>query len=218
LKSNKDELYFKLGAIGFRVTSAIRKNNLKEIDIEKTLIESLYHIDTDGRLLGLLLSWLGVHGPHVIADKFFNEYSNAKEYLGESPWFSGICSYMFKLKDHRFKKGIKKLKSPHSFALRDQSTLIKIKGAVDFLLDVNIQVPNSAIRIREQDVFTVEQLVKANHQYRNRCIFGANWRAEIVTTIQKGASNPNQVAKLLGIARSRVGVVFKEYMLVRDFI
>jgi hypothetical protein len=218
LKNNKDELYLKLGTIGFRVTSPLKRNSLNEIDIEKTLVESLYNIDTDGRLLSLILSWLKVHGSHVIADKFFNEYSNAKEYLGESPWFSGICSYMFKLKDHRFKKGLRKLKYPHSFGLRDQSSLIKIKGAVAFLQDMGIQVPNSALRIREEDIFTVEQLVKVNLQYRNRCIFGANWRAEIVTSIQNGARNPNQVAKLLGIARSRVGIVFKEYMLVREFI
>lgn len=218
MKSNKDELYFKLESIGFRVTNAAVKNRPEEIDIEKTLVESLYHIDTDGRLLSLILSWLTVHGSHLMADKFFKEYSDAKEFLGESPWFGAVCSYMFKLKDHRFKKGVKKLKSPHSFAFRDQSSLIKIKGSVDFLSDINILVPNSAIRIREEDVLTVEELVKANHQYRNRYIFGANWRAEIFTSIQNGAHNPNQVAKLLGIARSRVGIVFKEYMQVRDFI
>jgi hypothetical protein len=74
------------------------------------------------------------------------------------------------------------------------------------------------LRIRESDVFSVDELVKANRQYRNRYIFGANWRAEIITSIQNGAQNPNQVSKLLGIARSRVGIVFKEYSLIKKYI
>ncbi len=214
----KEELYLKLELIGFRVTNNGKNIVKSEVDIEKTLVEALYHIDSDGRLLSLMLSWMKIHGAHVIADKFFKEYSDSKEYLGESPWFSAICAYMYSLKDHRFKKGVAKLKKAHFFGNRDQSSLIKLKGAVDFFKNIGVLVPNSALRLRDQDVLSVEELVKINHQYRNRYIFGANWRAEIITSIQNGAHNPNQVAKLLGIARSRVGIVFKEYMQVREFI
>jgi hypothetical protein len=217
---NKDELYSKLEKIGFRVTATGNKrlSSKEDLDIEKIFIEALYQIDSDGRLLGLLFSWLSVHGSHLIADKFFKEYEDAKKFLGESPWFNAVCSFMMSQKDHRFKKGALKLKKSHSFGNRDQDTLIKLKGSVDFLADVGIQVPISALRIREQDVFSIEELVKSNLQYRNRYVFGANWRAEIITSIQNGAHNANQVAKHLGIAPSRVGIVFKEYMQVRDLI
>ena len=216
--SNKDELYIELESIGFRVTSS-RAHHLNEVpDIERTLIKAIYQIDEDGRLLGLIFSWLEVHGEHLMADKFFKEYEEAKKYLGESPWFSGICAFLFERKDHRFKKGVKKLKKIHSFGNRDQSSLIKLKGSIKFLEDIGILVPSSSFRVRHQDVLTVDELVKSNLQYRNRYIYGANWRAEIITLIQKGAQNPNQISKLLGIARSRVGIVFKEYMLVKDLI
>lgn len=216
--TNKDELFKELEAIGFRVTSASSYKLQGIPDIERTLIKSLYHVDSEGRLLGLILTWLQVHGTHLIADKFFKEYEEARKYLGETPWFNGVCAYMYSEKDHRFKKGAKKLKKTHSFGNRDQASLIKLKGSVNFLEEVGILVPLTALRIREQDVMTVDELVKSNNQYRNRYIYGANWRAEIITLIQRGAQNPNQISKLLGIARSRVGIVFKEYMLIKDFI
>lgn len=216
--SNIDEIFRDLDAIGFRVTYSGIPKLSEAPDIEKTLVKALYHIDDEGRLLSLIITWLKIHGTHLIADKLFKEYDAAKEYLGETPWFSGICSYMYSQKDHRFKKGVKKLKKPHHLGNRDQSILIKLKGAVDFLDEVGILASESSLRIRESDVLSVDELVKGNRQYRNRYIFGANWRAEIITSIQNGAQNPSQVSKLLGIARSRVGIVFKEYSLVKKYI
>lgn len=213
--SNKDDLYRDLETIGLRVSSSTARRLDFSADIERTIIKSLYHIDSDGRLFGLIFSWLKIHGSHLIADKLFKEYEEAKKYLGETPWFAGVCSYMNDQKDIRFKKGIKKTKKIHFLGNRDQSTLIKLKGSVKFLENVSIVAPTSALRIREQDVVPQSELVKINRQYRNRFIYGANWRAEIITSIQNGAENPNQISKLLGIARSRVGVVFKEYMLVK---
>jgi hypothetical protein len=215
---NIDELFRDLEAIGLRVTYSKVPKLSGEPDIEKTIVRALYHIDDEGRLLGLIISWLKVHGTHLIADKLFKEYDSAKRYLGETPWFNGICSYLLLQKDHRFKKGVLKLKKTHHLGNRDQSSLIKLKGAIDFLEEVGILAAESSLRIRESDVFSVDELVKSNRQYRNRYIFGANWRAEIITSIQNGAQNPNQVSKLLGIARSRVGIVFKEYSLIKKYI
>lgn len=216
--SNINELFRDLEAIGFRVTYSSVPKLSEEPDIERTIVKSLYHIDEEGRLLGLIITWLKIHGTHLMADKLFKEYDTAKEYLGETPWFSGICSFMYSQKDHRFKKGVVKLKKVHHLGNRDQSSLIKLKGAIDFLEVVGILAAESSLRIRESDIFSVDELVKANRQYRNRYIFGANWRAEIITSIQNGAQNPNQVSKLLGIARSRVGIVFKEYSLIKKYI
>ncbi len=212
-----DELYSNLDQIGFRVTHGpVRK--IVTPDIERTLIQACYYIDDDGRLLGLILSWLKIHGSHVIADKFLKEYEQAKKYLGETPWVSGLCAYMESLKDHRFKKGIKGLKVHHHLGNTDQSTLVSIKGSEKVFENVGIIVPQSAIRIRAKDIVNPEDLIKSNLQYRNRYAFGANWRAEIITSIQNGANSPAQVARMLGIAKSRVGIVFKEYMQVREFI
>jgi len=217
-KLNLDDLYIELESIGFRVVNSKKSKNKSNLDIEKIIIKSIYFIDEDSRMLSLLFSWLKIHGTHLIADKLFKEYNEAKKYLGDSPWFNAICAFMYNEKDIRFKKGVKKLKKNYSLGNRDQSSLIKIKGSVDYLEEIGILVPLSAIRIREQDVLSISELVMLNSQYRNRYIYGANWRAEIITRIQMGAENPNQISKILGIARSRVGIVFKEYMLVKDLI
>jgi hypothetical protein len=216
--SNINEIFRDLEAIGFRVTYSSVPKLSEEPDIERTIVKSLYHIDEEGRLLGLIITWLKIHGTHLMADKLFKEYDAAKEYLGETPWFSGICSFMYSQKDHRFKKGVVKLKKPHHLGNRDQSSLVKLKGPIEFLESVGILAAETSLRIRESDVLTVDELVRTNRQYRNRYIFGANWRAEIITSIQNGAQNPNQVSKLLGIARSRVGIVFKEYSLIKKYI
>jgi len=210
-----DALYSDLVEIGFRVTHGPVEVRERTADIERTLIQACYHIDEDGRLLGLLLSWLKIHGAHVFPDKFLREYEQAKKYLGETPWVSGLCAYMDSIKDPRFKKGIQKRKVPHHLGNTDQSSLVALKGAEECFESVGIIVPRSSIRIREKDILSSEELIARNRQYRNRYAFGANWRAEIITAIQDGAETPAQVAKLLGIAKSRVGVVFKEFMQVR---
>ena len=215
--NNQKNLYAKLDFIGLRVSHNERLSKGEVPDIEHTLIEACYEVDRDGRLLGLLFSWMMIHGDHLIADKFFKEYKNAKKYLGESPWFYALCAFRHHQKDHRFKKGLVKLKAPHYFGGPNQSSLIKLKGSVDYLQKLNIFVAPSSLRIRESDVLSQEELVKTNEQYRNRYIWGANWRAEIIGLIRKGAKTPGEIAKTLGLARSRVGIVFKEYMMVKRF-
>jgi hypothetical protein len=220
LEREMNIIYEEMSYIGFRVnfTKYKKENSSITPDIERTLVKILYRIDFDGRLLGLLFSWVEVHGSHIVADKLFKEYQLAKKINGESPWFVALCAYLENKKDHRFKKGIKKLRPIHHFGNRDQTNLVKLKGSVKVFEDVGIFVPQSAFRIREKDVMSTNELIKNNHQYKNRFIYGANWRSEIITTIQKGAINPNQVSKMLGIARSRVGVVFYEYMMIKNII
>lgn len=215
---NSNELYSNLSAIGIRVDFDYKDRSKVVPDIEQTLIRACYEIDNDGRMLGLLFSWLKVHGHHLTADKFFKEYSIAKKYLGESPWFHAICAYRYHLKDHRFKKGVLKLKIAHHFGNRDQTSLIKLKGAVNYLEAINVFVPSSALRIRESDVLTPEELIERNLQYRNRYIWGANWRAEIITLIFSGVKTSGEIAKRLGLAKSRVSIVYKECMAVRKFL
>jgi hypothetical protein len=214
--NNREELYNKLATIGFRVNTT--KKLKKIIDIEELLVVAIYEVDNDSRMIGLVFSWLKIHHKHIFADKFFRSYDNAKKYLGHSPWFHAVCAYLMHLKDNRFKKGLIKQKTPKYVGDRDQNIAIKRKGAIEYLQKVNILIPNGNLRIRDEDVLTVDELVSKNMQYRNRLIFGANWRSEIITAIMNGAKNANQVAKKLGINRTRVGIVFKEYQTISNHL
>ncbi|MBF0209003.1 MAG: hypothetical protein HQK53_19250 [Oligoflexia bacterium] len=217
-KNIQNNLYAELEFVGFRVSHSEQLPMGEIPDIEHVIIKACYEVDKDGRILGLLLSWLMVHGSHIIADKLFKEYEMAKKYLGECPWFYAICAFRSHLKDHRFKKGLVKLKNPHYFGGASQSSLIRIKGCIDYLEKLNIFVATTSLRIREEDVLTIDELLKKNEQYRNRYIWGVNWRAEIIGLVLLGAKTPGEIAKRLGLARSRVGIVFKEYTLIKRFM
>ena len=213
---NLNQVFQQLSGIGFRVS--FQGKALKEFDIEQALVEALYFIDQEGRLLSLILSWLTHHGAYLNVDKFFREYEKGIKYRGETPWFSGICAFMLYKRDHRFKKGVTKISPVHHIGGRNQNSLIKMKGAVSYFKDIGLLVAESSLRIREEDILGPAELISQNRQYRNRHLFGANWRADIITVIQEGAENANQVAKKLGLQRSRVGIVFKEYLLVESFL
>ena len=207
-------LYDKLSEIGFRVTS---KQKLDEfVDIEKTILEALYEVDSDSRLLGLLFSWASVHGEHLIADKLLKYYDNKKEHLGECPWVSAICAYLVHRKKHKFKKGIIKFKSEVWIGGRKMAVSLKMDGAINYLKELNIMIPSKHLRLRESDILMVKELIKTNTQYKNRFIYGANWRSEIITAIERGINNPYKISKELKIGYSRVWTVFNEYQLATN--
>jgi hypothetical protein len=60
-----------------------------------------------------------------------------------------------------------------------------------------------------------EELLKINLQFRNRLIYGANWRADIITAIQMGIDNPNKIKELIGCSYEPANRIFKEYSMAR---
>lgn len=205
-------LYSKLQKIGIRVTSNSHKEDC--VDIEKTIVDALYEIDKDSRLLGLLLSWIEIHGQHLVADKLIKYYTRGITYRGECPWIVAIGAFLVHKKDYRFKKLVKKLDSELWQGGIPQATALKMDGAVEYLEPCNILIPKKHLRIRYSDILTKEELIKINQQYANRFKYGANWRSEIITLMEKGLETPYQIAKDLGISPSRVSLVFNEFKLV----
>lgn len=219
MKARDVDLYSKLSYIGIRVISqSISKKNTEQPDIEETLIESLYSIDLDSRILSLILSWAKVHHKRILADKFFRTYEGYAKIKGKTPWFEAFCAFVFHLKDHRFKKGVNKVNPKKYLGNRNQDLNIKRKGAIEYLSSINVLIPNGSIRIRPSDILTPLELSKKNSQYRNRLVFGSNWRAEVFGLMKAGAVNPNQVAVKLGLNRSRVSEIFKDIKIVESFL
>ena len=56
-----------------------------------------------------------------------------------------------------------------------------------------------------------ELLAQRNPQYRNRLIIGPNWRADIITEIERGAKNPNQISKKLNCSYESAHRVWNDY-------
>ena len=62
-------------------------------------------------------------------------------------------------------------------------------------------------------MLTTERLIQKNLQYRNRLLFGASWRADIITAIQMGMKTPYEISKKIGCSYEPAYRIFKEYAL-----
>lgn len=209
-----NDLYSKLSAIGFRISSEARITGNDVPDFEETIIEACYEVDKDSRMLGLLFSWGIIHGQYIILEKFLKYYNEGIKYRGTCPWIAAFCAHMASHGVNKFKKGIEVFKEEIWMSGRKEKSLLKIKGAIPYLLELNIHVPTSYVEIREQDVLTPKELLRKNPQYKNRYTYGANWRADIVWEIEKGAENANKISKYLRVRYPTVLSIFKEYKLL----
>ncbi|MGB0452641.1 MAG: hypothetical protein ACPGJV_02920 [Bacteriovoracaceae bacterium] len=208
-------LYSKLSSIGFLVSSSKRESETN--DIENVLLDALYEVDNDSRMLSLIFSWASIHGDYIIADKFFRAYKERVKYLGECPWFNALCAFLVHSKNHKFKKGLIKQKKETWVGDRVSESSRKLHGTIDYLEALNIIVPKKFIRIRESDCLSREDLINQNIQYRYRYLYGVNWRSEIIYAIHRGLDNPNKISKDLGLSYSNVCSVFKDFKLVKQF-
>ncbi len=116
-----------------------------------------------------------------------------------SQWLVALAICAANLGFHQWKRFLKKQKG--ELALVDISlakSSIAMKGAEPNLSKYGFSVPADSIRIRAIYVLSSEKLVKKNRQYRNRLLYGACWRADIITAIEKEIKNPYKISKTLG--------------------
>lgn len=200
-----------LSKIGFRISS----NNLDNrgiyfIDIEETIIKALYEAKNDGRLLSLIFSWQNVNGQYLITEKFFKLRDLYQKIIGPNHLINAFCAYSVHIGFHKYKKGSIRLKK-EQFLLREAPAAIKSSGAVSWLKEINILCPNSHFVLKIESVMPPSELVKYNLQFKNRLIYGANWRADIITAIQMGIENPSKIKDLIGCSYEPANRIFKEY-------
>lgn len=185
-----------------------KKQNLKSwIDIENTLHEACLEIPKDSRLFSLICSWVSVHGDYVIIEKLMK--LQKKNY---SSWLIAVAICASNLGFHQWKRLIKK--QPKETSLIDNElalSSIQLKGEEPHFRKYGFLIPKGSIRIRTSDTSTRERLVKKNSQYRNRFLFGASWRADIVTAIEKGIKTPYAISKTIGCSYEPAYRIFKEY-------
>lgn len=184
-------------------------------DIEETIVDACYQIDDDSRMMSLLFSWVQVHGKYILADKLIKRYWTVCEIRGECHWFYALCAFAKENKIHKLSKEAKKQASP-VYLQRIPKSAVKMKGPIPYLKDINIFIPQGSIRLRETDVLGIKGLAKRNIQFRNRVLFGANWRADIITALQWGLGNPYQISKKLNCSYESVYRITKEYNLIKE--
>lgn len=211
---NNLNLEDKLNRIGVRITggTGARPKKTDWIDIERVLYESTLEVGNDGRLFMLLLGWVEIHGSHVVIEKLM-KYQKEKF----SPWLVALAIYAVNKSHFMWKPLVIKMPEKYflgSLALARQQ--IKFKGEYEIFTEKNFLIAKDSIRIRERDVLSVKELISRNTQYKNRFIYGSNWRADIITAIDKGFDNPYQIAKVLGCSYPSALKISKDYKMANQ--
>lgn len=201
------ELNQKLMELGVRLSgkNAPKSKKAEWLDIEETLHEATFHVS--GRLFSLLCSWVKVHGEQVITHKLM--YLQKEKF---SPWLVALAIYAANNKLHVWKGLIEETGQEYAVSeLKIAKQAISFKGEETGFRDYGFLIPKGSLRIRENDIFTVKELAKSNRQYKNRLIYGANRRADIITAIELGCKNPFQVSKKVGCNYATAHKVFNNY-------
>lgn len=192
------------------------KKAIKNFDIEQVLLDAAGQIPNDGRLASLLFSWIKVHARHVIVEKL-------RKILRKSPdenkplAISTLAAYAVEEGEHKWKKLIyPKYKDEYLFNSKSAQSAVKLKGAELWAKNYGILIASGSIRIRVDDIMSVEQLAGYNKQYCNRLLFGASWRADIITAIQRGANTATEIMKQVGCSYEPAHRIRHEYLLAKQ--
>ena len=210
----------KLRSIGFRIGFKGEDvdpmiNSSLDYDIEETLLLSIYESENDGRILRIVLGWIKVHGDRVLLEKFFKKAKIFEATRGEAFMMPLIIGAAVVYGHIGWKKWLKTNPSKPFYPGSPNvvKSSISHKGANPQFQKIGILIPNGFLGMKEGDVFTIEELVASNVQYKNRYIYGTNWRADIITAIQCGLTNAFQISKKIGCSYEPAYRVSKEYLI-----
>jgi len=217
---NKLPLNQKLKLIGFRIGFSEKEASIAHLtpfdfDIEETLIQAIREAKNDFRLLGLLAIWIKIFGGSVILEKFFKK--SAEYQLDEDDPMLNFLIATAVLEGHVKWKYWLKASSKHPIYPTDEAplkSLISVRGKDPDFAKLGVIVPNGYLKTKESNILSPQELVQLNHQYRNRLLFGANWRADIITAIECGMKNAFQISKKIGCSYEPAHRISREYYLV----
>lgn len=206
-----------LDFLGFRLS--IKPDEPKTsgvpLDLEQVLFKVCLHLQEnrfDGRLAGVLMSWMKVHGDRVHVERLSKMRLTYCKNLGRDVlWLRFFAYYNLSFKRNRWQKLTKSVLGSNAdeLYLGDPivaQMLIKRWGLESFLpTNSKLKVHKGGIRVRENDILDERALMARNLQYRNRFRFGANARCDVVTHMESGQfSSTAKLSQFLGLSRAAV--------------
>jgi hypothetical protein len=196
----------KLAAIGLMVRSdPLAKGDVGKVDIESTLGEAFIALQDEKnlRLLLPVFTWIEVHGSSVIIEKLIKILcKSAKEKQDTS--LAALFAKFALLSGHKkwstvAKKFTNWPKSPRLLGPSDMAaSLLSLRGEEDWAKDSGYRVAKGFLATNHKWVLSRKALAKFNHQYRNRLIYGPQWRADIITAYEQGAKTPTEASQISG--------------------
>lgn len=206
----------KLATIGVMVaTRRLSERELSSVDLEVTLAEAVvaFAADTNAqRWLGPVLSWVREHGSAVIIEKLVKILSRI---VNEA----GSANYAALLAAAALEQGHKRWRTVLMFAPAAPTlvgdpemaaSLLRLRGEEPWARTAGFLVPHGTMTPNEKWTLSRAALAKIHHQYRNRLVYGAQWRADIITAIEKGARTPAEASRATGASYEPCHRVFGE--------
>jgi len=198
-------------SIGIQLHSS-RKIKKEWINVEETILKAIHQAKKDRKILSLILSWVDLYGDRLIAEKFIKIYKKMDISKDEQIFFNIFFIYITEIGDRRFKAFAKKLSRKKLFRDDHQSAL-DLKGPDPIFKKYNILVPQGFIKISQKNILPRGILIKKNLVIKNRYLFGANWRSDIISAIQLGMKNPFQIKNTIGCSYDSAYRTFRDYQL-----
>lgn len=196
----------KLAGIGLMVSSkSLLVSEMARVDIESTLAEAFVAL-LDERNLRLLLpvfTWIEVHGSSVIIEKLIKILSKSASDKQDTSLAALFAKFALLAGHKRWSTVANKFKlklaTPRLLGPSDMAaSLVSLRGEESWSKDSGYIVAKGLISSNSKWVLSRKALAKLNHQYRNRLIYGPQWRADIITAYEQGAKTPTEASRISG--------------------
>jgi len=199
----------KLAAIGVMLSAeSLSTREIESVDIEETLADVAValgraQVNANLRLFAPVLSWIEEHGSAVIVEKLTKIILRRRE-DGADVQCAALFGKFALSKGHKrwsaiVEKIAPKSGSPEVFGPTDLAeSLLILRGEEDWARGSGFRVPKGSAVTHSKWTLSRAVLAKRNRQYRNRLIYGAQWRADIVTAYELGARTPAEASRMSG--------------------
>jgi hypothetical protein len=203
-----DELTGAMVGIGMNLASRAHPNANIEDTIVFASVEGMERDDL--RLLAILVTWFGVHGPWVNADRLTKLAAETPAPRVRALW-SALARWQSK--DRRFARLAKVYTGPRLDLLATGTDFqIKRHGEDERFAGGPLRVPANVLRDRPADVLTPAELAKRHDAYRSRIIIGPSYRADMWSALERDST-----LSAAELARRTYGSFATAWHVRRDF-
>lgn len=210
--ASPDELTARMVGIGMNFAAKAEA----DADIESTILHAsvLGMGEGDLRVLAVLTTWLGVHHPHVNADRLVRLISDHPSVRVRAYW-AAIATWL--KKDRRLARLAGAYRGvPIDLLPTGTDFQIKRRGEDERFLGSRLCVPKGTLRDRREDVLSPEVLVRRHAGYRNRVLMGPSFRADVWTALEQAPdSSIADIARKASCSFATAWQAAQDYRLLR---
>lgn len=204
----REQLTSDLIGIGILLGGRPNSNAMIEETLVRGVSDSMEAYDF--RLLGLIVTWLGLHSPYVHADRLIRCVQEHPSCRVKAFWRAFA---EWQVHDRRFRPLCKLYDGPRMDVLPTGTDFhIQRHGEDSRFKDTILRIPHNLLRHRPQDVLTPSELSQKHKGYWLRVQFGPTWRADVW-----GALLLNPELSVAELARTAKAAYATAWEVHRDF-